>query len=90
MKNLKSEVRIPANIDPIKLADEIKRGMTKKLLKDMDTLRKADKMITKKTISKKEAIMIADTVKSGMSLKVMKDLDELKNARSKVLMAEQS
>jgi len=34
--------------------------------------------------------MIADRVKSGMSIKVMNDLEKLKNARSKVLMAEQS
>ena len=84
----KTKPSIPVNMDPIKLADEIKRGMTKEFLKDIKNIRKADKLMTKKTISKKEAIMIADRVKSGMSIKVMKDLEELKRARSKVLMAE--
>ncbi len=74
----------------IKLADEIKKGMAKEFLKDIERIRKAEKLITKKTISKKEAIMIADRIKSGMSIKVMKDLEELEKARSKVLMAEQS
>ncbi|MBI4452044.1 hypothetical protein HY637_01320 [Candidatus Woesearchaeota archaeon] len=74
----------------IELANEVKRGMTKKFLKDMERIRKTDKLMTKKTISKNEAIMIADKVKSGMSIKVMEDLEELKKARSKVLMAEQS
>ena len=86
----KTKPRIPVNVDPIKLADEIKRGMTKGFLNDIKNIRKVDKLMMKKTISKKEAIMIADRVKSGMSIKVMKDLEELKNARSKVLMAEQS
>ena len=86
----KHKLIIPANVDPIELADEIKRGMTKEFLKDIERIRKADKLITKKSISKKEAIMIADRIKSGMSIKVMNDLEELKRARSKVLMAEQS
>ena len=47
-------------------------------------------MITKKTISKKEAIDIADRVKSGMSIKVMNDIEELKSFRSKVLQEIQS
>ncbi|MBI2659038.1 hypothetical protein HYX05_02985 [Candidatus Woesearchaeota archaeon] len=79
---------IPANVDPIKLADEIKRGMTKKFFKEIKNIRKVDRLITKKAISKKEAIMIADKVKSGMSIKVMEDLEELKRARSKVLMVQ--
>lgn len=74
----------------IGLTDEIKRGMSKKFLKEIETFKKVDKMTAKKTISKKEAIMIADRVKSGMSIKVMSDLENLKNDRSKVLMAEQS
>ena len=88
MKKLKPI--IPANVDPIKLADEIKSGMTKEFLKAIETFKKADKMVTKKIISKKDAIMIADRVKSGMSIKVMNDLEELKSARSKVLMVKQS
>ena len=79
--------KIPANVDPIELADDIKRGMTKEFLKDMRTFEKVKKMKGKRTISKREAVMIADTVKSGMSIEVMKDLEELKRARSKVLMA---
>ena len=74
----------------IKLADEMKKGMTKKFFKDIEMFKKVDKLKRKKRISKNEAIMIADRIKSGMSIKVMKDLEELKNARSKVLMAEQS
>ena len=64
--------------------------MSKKFLKDIETFKKVDKITAKKTISKKEAVMIADRVKSGMSIKAMGDLENLKNARSKVLMAEQS
>ena len=74
----------------IDLADKIKKGMTKEFLKDIKALRKADKMVAKKSITKKDAILIADRIKSGMSIKVMKDIEELKSARSKVLMAEQS
>ena len=74
----------------IELADEIKRGMTREFLKDIENIRKADKLVKKKIITKREAVMIADRVKSGMSIKVMKDLEELKRARSKVLMATQS
>ena len=51
---------------------------------------KSIKMITKKTISKKEAIDIADRVKSGMSIKVMNDIEELKSFRSKFLQEIQS
>ena len=43
----------------IELADEIKRGMTKEFLKDIKNIREADKLIMKKAISKKEAIIIA-------------------------------
>lgn len=82
---MKFKAKIPKNIEPIKLADEIKRGMSTKFLKGFQTFEKADKMIVKKTISKKEAIMIADRIKSGMSIKVLNDLEELKSARSKVL-----
>lgn len=90
MKHAKAKVKVPANVDPIKLADEIKRGMAKKFLRDMKHLKKADKLLAKKRISKDEAMVIADRVKSGMSIKVLKDLEELKRARSKVLMAVQS
>ena len=31
---------IPANVDPIKLADEIKRGMSTKFFEDVDEIRK--------------------------------------------------
>ena len=86
----KIKAKIPANVDPIKLADEIKSNMTTEFLRDIKNIRNVDKLLMKKTISKKEAIVIADRVKSGMSIKVMKDLEELKRARSKVLMAEQS
>ena len=74
----------------IVLADEIKKGMTKEFLRDIQNMKKADKLIMKKTISKKEAILIADRIKGGMSIKVMNDLKELEHAKSKVLMAEQS
>ena len=74
----------------IDLADEIKRGMGKEFLRDIQNIKKADKLIMKKTISKKEAILIADRIKGGMSIKVMNDLKELEHAKSKVLMAEQS
>ena len=74
----------------IGLTDDIKRGMSKKFLEDIETFKKVGKMTAKKTISKKEAIMIAYRIKSGMTIKVMSDLENLKNNRSKVLMAEQS
>ncbi len=81
---------IPSNVNPIKLADEIKRGMTKEFFKDIEKFKKVDKFIIKKNISKNESIMIADRIKSGMSIKVMNDLKALESARSKVLMAKQS
>ena len=65
----------------IELADKIKRGMTIRVMRDLD------KLINKKTITKRESIMIADSVKSGMSLDVLNDLRELKTARSKLLKA---
>ena len=74
----------------IELADEIKRGMTERVMIDIKNFEKVDKMKSKKAITKKEAVMIADRIKSGMSVKVMNDLEELKKARFKVLMAEQS
>ncbi|MBI2652140.1 hypothetical protein HYX00_01630 [Candidatus Woesearchaeota archaeon] len=74
----------------IGLADEIKRGMTRKFLKEIENFKKAEKLDMKKIITKNEAIMIADRVKSGMSIKVLNDLKELENARSKVLMVKQS
>lgn len=76
--------KIPKNADPIRLADEIKRGMTRKFLMDIEKIKKANKIRVKKRISKEEAIMIADVVKSGMSIEVMEDLEELEKARSKV------
>jgi hypothetical protein len=87
---MKFKYKIPADIDPIELADEIKRGMTKRFLKEVERFKKADKMITKKTISKKEAIMVADRVKSGMSINVLNDLKELKNTSPRVLQEIQS
>ena len=54
------------------------------------TMKHPKDIIAKKSITKKEAILVADRIKSGMSIKVMKDLEDLKNARSKVLMVEQS
>lgn len=74
----------------IELADEIKRGMTTRVMEDLAKIKNADKMINKRYITKSEAVMIADAVKSGMSINVLKDLEELKSARSKVLMAVQS
>ena len=71
----------------IELADKIKRGMTTNFLEDAVKIRKADKMINKKIITKRESIMIADSVKSGMSLDVLNDLRELKTARFKLLKA---
>ncbi len=71
----------------VELADETKRGVTKKFLENIKALEKADKLIGKKSITKNEAIMIADRIKSGMSIKVLNDLKELKHARSKVLTA---
>ena len=62
----------------IALADEIKKGMTKEFLRDIQNIKKADKLIMKKTISKKEAILIADRIKGGMSIKVMNDLTGVK------------
>lgn len=35
---MKFKAKIPKNIDPIKLADEIKRGMSKKFLKRLKML----------------------------------------------------
>jgi len=74
----------------IELADEIKRGMTKRFFKDIGVFKKVDKLKTKKKISKNEAIRIADRVKSGMSIHVLNDIEELKNSRSKVLTVQQS
>ena len=73
----------------IEIADEIKKGMTKRVMSDIKNFEKVDKMKSKKTITKKEAVMIADAVKSGMSIKVMNDLKELENASSKVLLVKQ-
>jgi len=39
----------------IEMADEIKRGMTTKVMKDIESFKKVDKMITKRTISKKRS-----------------------------------
>ncbi|OHD63177.1 MAG: hypothetical protein A2101_00665 [Spirochaetes bacterium GWF2_52_7] len=74
----------------IELADEIKRGMTKRFLGNINKIKKAENIMAKKTITKKEAIMLADRVKSGMSIKVLNDLKELQKSRPKVLLEIQS
>lgn len=66
----------------IELADKIKKGMTKRFLRDAKIIRK---IRGKKNISKREAIIIADKVKSGMSIRVLKDLEEIKEHKSKSL-----
>ncbi|MBI2508091.1 hypothetical protein HYV89_04005 [Candidatus Woesearchaeota archaeon] len=75
----------------IELADEIKKGMTMRVMRDIDKLErtsiKISKMKNKSTITKKEAIMIADWIKSGMSIEVLNDLKELKSARFRPLRA---
>ena len=75
----------------IELADEIKSGMSKRVLNDLNVSRKISKKVSKmrnkSAITKKEAIMIADWVKSGMSIEVLNDLKELKSARLKPLKA---
>lgn len=40
---------IPANVDPIKLADEIKRGMTKRVMRDLDKLEKSKSRLAKQS-----------------------------------------
>lgn len=33
--------KVPKNVDPVKLADKMKRGMTTKFLKDIEELKKS-------------------------------------------------
>lgn len=39
---MKRDGLIPRNADPVKLADRMKRGMSKKFLRDLEELRKAN------------------------------------------------
>ncbi len=43
-KEAKGRFGLPADTDPVKLADELKRGITVKLLSDLEELRKRDFM----------------------------------------------
>ena len=87
---MKFKSKIPKNVDPIELADEIKRGMAKEFLRNRLEFKKTNELMKKRTILKSEAIIVADSVKSGISIKVMNDLEELRHARSKALTAWQS
>lgn len=41
-KDKKGKFGLPADTDPVKLADELKRGITVKLLSDLEELRKQE------------------------------------------------